>query len=480
MLFHSLDFLFFFFLVAIIYWRLPHSWQNRWLVLASYFFYAYWDWRLLSLLLISTALDFFAAQIAYKNRNNGLGKAALWTSIIGNLSLLGLFKYHDFFVHSFAQAFSISQSTYEPWLLNLILPVGISFYTFQTMSYTIDCYKHRFRPRSSWTTVSLYVAFFPQLIAGPIERAKFLISQIEERRLWKSENLADGALLFSWGLMKKTFIGDRLTPVVDFYFRQPTADFWTTLLAGLLFTFKVYFDYSGYCDMARGLAKILGFQLSMNFKPFYLVKSATQFWNRWNITLTHWVRDYLFYPMAQRLRQQKPDAAINGFNASSKSFSGSLGLSLAMLISFAAIGFWHGPKLNFVLFGLFSGFLLVCHPFRKKLFPGKENLSAWLMLFHIPFSGVLFMAYTDQRWDFVFSQFTDLALNHKLLVALLKHALPFMVLAIVVELLMEAQKDFDLYLSWPPYMKTAFFAVTASLGTIVSATGIEPFFYFQF
>ena len=345
MLFNSFDFGFFLCLVYALYWIVGvrrRKAQNGLLLVASYIFYGLWDWRFLFLLIGSSLVDYLAGrslQITHKPLNRRL---ILWTSLVWNLGVLALFKYFNFFLDSFSALFGLEMDgAYTFW--NIAIPVGLSFYTFQTISYTVDVYKKRITPTKDLLTFLCFVSFFPQLVAGPIERAKDLIPQFELPRKFDYRQSIWGLRQILWGLFKKIIIAEKLGLAVTMVFADPGGfHFLSILFALLLFCFQIYCDFSGYTDIAIGTARLFGFRLSKNFDLPYLARSLTEFWQRWHITLTRWFTDYVYVPIVQSV-----PSATKGRKA--------WGLFLTM----ALIGLWHGANWTYILFGLFNGAILI-------------------------------------------------------------------------------------------------------------------------
>jgi len=340
LLFNSFEFPVFLGLVLVVYFLLGTRGQNRWLLLASYVFYGWWDWRFLSLLAISTVVDFFCARGIAASDDRRHRRRLLQVSLATNLGILGFFKYFDFFSESAAELLTGLGVHASPLMLEVVLPVGISFYTFQTLGYTIDVWRGDSRPARHLLDFALYVAFFPQLVAGPIERARQLLPQIENPRHVGREDVAAAAQLLAIGFFKKLCIADSVAPYVDRAFNDPGAlSASQILLATYLFAFQIYGDFSGYTDIARGAARLLGIKLSVNFRQPYLSASITEFWRRWHISLSTWLRDYLYIPMGGNRR----DPARTYRN-----------LIATMLIG----GLWHGAAWHFVVWGGLHGVAL--------------------------------------------------------------------------------------------------------------------------
>ena len=337
MLFNSIDFAVFLPIVFVLYWFVTEkslNLQNFLIVVASYFFYGWWDWRFLSLILFSTIVDFSVGLLLVKNRSNKTRqKILLWTSILVNLGFLGFFKYYNFFLDNFVTAFSFLGTDIQENSLNIILPVGISFYTFQTLSYTIDVYKEKIEPTKDFIAFSAFVSFFPQLVAGPIERATNLLPQFYKKRNFDYQKAVDGLRQILWGLFKKIVIADNCAEFANTFFNNSSDYPGSTLLLGVLFfTFQIYGDFSGYSDIAIGTSRLFGFHLRQNFAFPYFSRDIAEFWRRWHISLSTWFRDYLYIP-------------IGG------SRGGTLMKVRNTFIIFIVSGFWHGANWTFIIWG---------------------------------------------------------------------------------------------------------------------------------
>lgn len=345
MIFTEFRFLVFFGLVLWVHWRLPAGTPRKlFLLAASYAFYAAWDWRFLSLILVSTAVDFAAGLGIARTEVPNVRRRWLALSLTVNLGLLGVFKYFDFFFDSAVALLAWLGFGAEHRHLAIVLPVGISFYTFQTLSYTIDVYRRRLQPTRSLLDVALFVAFFPQLVAGPIVRAASFLPQLRDhRRFAVHVPVRSSLMLFLAGFFKKACISDNVAPVVDAYFRAPeTFDTASAWLAVALYAVQIYCDFSGYSDMAIATAALLGYQLGTNFHWPYLASDISAFWRRWHMSLSSWLRDYLYIPLGGN-RQGRAKTYRNLF--------------LTMLLG----GLWHGAAWRFVLFGGLHGSALALH-----------------------------------------------------------------------------------------------------------------------
>lgn len=334
MLFNSIEYLLFLPIVFLSYWVLGKRLylQNALLLLASYFFYGWWSLSFLGLLILSTTLDFFYG-FGVHSENRKKAKLFLWLSIVNNLGILAVFKYYNFFAIQFQLAASSIGLDIPIHLLNVILPVGISFYTFHGMSYVFDIYYQRQKPIRSILDYALFVGFFPLLVAGPIERAHHLLPQVQKPRELNYHQLIQGCRLMLWGFFKKVFIADNLAEVVDkIYANADQYNSYTLLLGMLAFSFQIYCDFSGYTDIALGTAKLFGFELLSNFKFPYFSRDLAEFWRRWHISLSSWFRDYLYIPLGG-------------------SKNGKLQTIRNIFIIFIVSGFWHGASWNFIVWG---------------------------------------------------------------------------------------------------------------------------------
>ncbi|RED48374.1 MBOAT family O-acyltransferase [Seonamhaeicola aphaedonensis] len=335
MLFNSLDFAIYLPIVYAIYWGLNKKLkvQNLFIVLASYVFYGWWDWRFLALITFSTFIDFFVGLLLVKTALTQKKKLLLIVSIVTNLGLLGFFKYYNFFVLNFSQAFLFFGRNIEVDTLKIILPVGISFYTFQTLSYTIDVYRGKVNPTKDFFAFSAFVCFFPQLVAGPIERATNFLPQFLKKRQFDYDLGIDGLRQILWGLFKKVVIADNCAVFVNLIFNQSIEYSGSTYFLGaVFFAFQIYGDFSGYTDIAIGTAKLFGFRLKQNFAYPYFSRDIAEFWRRWHISLTTWFRDYLYIPLGGS-RGGKSQTVRN------------------VLIIFLVSGFWHGANWTFIFWG---------------------------------------------------------------------------------------------------------------------------------
>ncbi|OCX66422.1 hypothetical protein BFP70_05215 [Thioclava sp. SK-1] len=361
MLFSQLDFWFFFAIVFALYLVLPLRGQNRMLLVASYIFYGAWDWRFLLLIGGSTLINHALALRIHNARAQTHRWHAMMASVVINLGILGVFKYLNFFIDSFIALGDRLGMDLPPSSLTIILPVGVSFFTFQTLSYTIDIYRRRLKPARNVLDFALFVAFFPQLVAGPIERASHLLPEICAPRRVTWDGLSRGAILCLIGLIKKVVIADAISPSVDAVYANPDPSGGAVILATWLFAVQIYCDFSGYTDIARGVARMLGFTLMRNFAQPYFSTTPQEFWRRWHISLSTWLRDYLYI-------------ALGGNRKSS------LRTKINLMATMVLGGLWHGAAWNFVLWGAYQGGLLVGHrqitPMTTPAQPGPSGRMA--------------------------------------------------------------------------------------------------------
>lgn len=382
MLFNSIDFAIFFPIVFILYWIVARhlKLRNLLILISSYVFYGWWDWRFLFLIFISSIVDYLVGQLIYKTDSEKKRKKLLWVSLLVNLGFLIYFKYTNFFIDTFIDSFRLFGKEMQVSTLNIILPVGISFYTFQTLSYTIDIYRKQLKPTYDPLAFFAFVAFFPQLVAGPIERASHLLPQFYKTYKFNYNQVKSGLLLMAFGLFKKMVIADRVAILVNQVYNNPS-DYQGVeiIIATIFFAFQIYCDFSGYSDIAIGLARTMGFDLMKNFDSPYLSKSITEFWRRWHISLSTWFRDYVYIPLGGS-RKGKYRTYSNLF------------------IVFLVSGLWHGAAMTFVIWGAIHGFIIVLekaiskqrYQLYKRLNITKGSLVRKLVFIPIIFTIVCF------------------------------------------------------------------------------------------
>ncbi|MFD1552985.1 MBOAT family protein [Putridiphycobacter roseus] len=390
MLFNSIDFAIFLPIFFILYWFVTNNnlkLQNFLIVVASYIFYGWWDWRFLSLIFFSTIVDYLIGRKLRVVENQTKRKILLWTSIAVNLGFLGFFKYYNFFLDNFIAAFSFFGTNIKANSLNIILPVGISFYTFQTLSYTIDVYKRKLEPTKDFIAFSAFVSFFPQLVAGPIERASHLLPQFYKKRVFEYSKAVDGMRQILWGLFKKIVIADNCAEYANQIFNNSGDLNGSTLVLGaLFFTFQIYGDFSGYSDIAIGTSRLFGFDLMRNFNFPYFSRDIAEFWRRWHISLSTWFRDYLYIPLGG-------------------SRGGTWMKVRNTFIIFIVSGFWHGANWTFIVWGALNAIyflpLLLTNNNRNnletvaqgKFLPSIKELALMLFTFGLTvFAWIFFRA----------------------------------------------------------------------------------------
>lgn len=387
MLFNSLPFIIFLPLVFALYWLLQRrhvNFQNCLLLAASYVFYGWWDYRFLSLIFISSLVDFLVGLALNREERSGYRKLLLILSLAVNLGILGFFKYYGFFVESFADLVQALGLQPNISTLRIILPIGISFYTFQTLSYSIDLYRRQIQATRDPISFFAFVSFFPQLVAGPIERAKNLLPQFRIKRKFDIEHAKDGMRQMLWGVLKKVVVADNLAPHVDeIYANYASQDGVTLFIGTFLFAFQIYCDFSGYSDIAIGTARLFGFRLMRNFAFPYFSRDIAEFWRRWHISLSSWFRDYVYIPLGGSL-SSKMQRIRN------------------IVITFTVSGLWHGANWTFIVWGLLHGLyyipLMLMGRHKKhvggvaegKLYPGIREILSMLITFAMVFFAWIF------------------------------------------------------------------------------------------
>ncbi len=380
MVFNSLHFVWFFVVVYTLYRVLPHGAQNWLLLVASYYFYAAWDWRFLGLLIASTLVDYSCGRALGGTRSPATRRALLCASLGFNLTLLGFFKYFNFFADSLHGVFGALGWQLDFVTVRVLLPVGISFYTFVTMSYVIDVYRREIEPTRDLLDFAVFVAYFPHLVAGPILRASRLLPQISSPRRVSREQIRDGLWLIAWGFFQKIFVADNLAGLVNQVFdpaAHPTGI--NVLLGTYAFAFQIYGDFAGYSNVARGTSKLMGIELVENFRFPYLVRSPQEFWRHWHISLSTWLRDYLYIPLGGN----RGSAAQTNRN---------------LLITMALGGLWHGAAWTFVLWGVYHGLLLIGFRAADRIravhgwltgSSATARVTSWAVMFHLTCFGWL-------------------------------------------------------------------------------------------
>ncbi|MCB8943379.1 MAG: MBOAT family protein [Ardenticatenaceae bacterium] len=478
MLFNSGTFFVFFVIVYSLYLLLNKQlrWQNVLLLLASYVFYGKWDWRFLTLIAISTLVDFFLGRAIHRlpndtSANQQQRKRLLFISMSVNLGILGFFKYFNFFADSFVDLLNLVGLTADPLTLNIILPVGISFYTFQTMSYCIDIYRQQLEPTDNLLDFAVFVAFFPQLVAGPIERAVNLLPQVQKPRRITIEQINIGLYLILWGLFKKMVIADNAGLIADTIFNNYTDYNGLEILIGILaFSAQIYGDFSGYSNIARGISKLMGFELMINFRLPYFALNPTDFWQRWHISLSSWLRDYLYIPL--------------GGNRGSKWFT-YRNLMLTMVLG----GLWHGAAWNFVLWGAFHGTILIIYrvlekrPIHLNPWQGDYNrlivlLRMGLMFILTLFGWLLFRAHSLDQISYMITHISFATSSTSL--ELGKELLFYVTPLFLVELGQYISRDLLWITKWPQAARILVYSIILIWIIVFGARESLEFIYFQF
>ncbi len=477
MLFNSFEFLIFFIIVYTLYFFLSHHWQNRMLILASCLFYSAWNWKFLILMFLSITIDYFCSNKIYGSGDKKIRRKFLFLSIFVNLSILGVFKYFNFFLGNLEAAVS--------WLfpalpfefthaLNIILPVGISFYTFEAISYTVDVYRGIMRPAKCYWDYVLFVIYFPHLVAGPIMRAKDLLPQISQPRVLRLEQFYEGCYLISWGFFEKIFVADNLAKIVDpIFLAPPPYDGGKVLIAVYAFAFQIFCDFDGYSNIARGLGKCMGFDITINFRWPYCSTNPVEFWQRWHISLSSWLRDYLYIPLGGN----RQSVAMTYRN-----------LLLTMLLG----GLWHGASWTFIVWGAYHGILLIAYRIMisivKKFSFSTGAFSkgkTWFLIriiffFHLTCIGWLIfragsMAQVDQMLMAIFIHPFSVDMVNSM------RGLVFCVTPVlVIHAIQYCRNDLMVVLKWPIFLRALFYFVCFYLLMVWGVEGGKEFVYFQF
>jgi alginate O-acetyltransferase complex protein AlgI len=471
MLFNTFHFAYFFAILLPLYWVLPHRPQNYLLLAASYYFYSCWDPRFLSLLLLSTAMDYACGLAVDRIEAPRKRKMFVALSMALNLGMLGYFKYYNFFAESLQAALARGGISVPLAQLNVVLPIGISFYTFQSMSYVIDVYRRDIKPTRNFIEFAAFVSFFPHLVAGPIMRPTTLLPQIEKPRRFDLQQFYQGVYLIFWGLTKKVVVADNLADIVtDLFNRWETIDGGLAMIAIYGFAFQIYCDFSGYTDAARGIAKCLGIELALNFNLPYFATSPQDFWNRWHISLSSWLRDYLYIPLGG-------------------SRGGQVKLYRNLMLTMIIGGLWHGAAWTFVLWGFYQGLLLVAHRLARPLLdmvrPTEPvDRACWKALrivvtFHLVCLGwLIFRASSIAQVKGMLS-----AIVYKASIPASAYILPVTICILpllLVQIVQYLSKDLDVIFRTPWYVRSVFYTACFYAFVLAGNFGGSQFIYFQF
>ncbi len=479
MTFNSLTFGIFFAIVYALYLclRAHHRMQNLLLLLASYTFYASWDPRFLTLLILSTLFAYVCALLIDGAKTPRQRKYFLYLSVIVNLSVLGFFKYFNFFAGNVDTLLRVLGIRAESLYLDIVLPLGISFYTFQKMSYTIDVFRKEIKPTRNLLDFALFASFFPQLVAGPIERAKNLLPQVLQPRQLTLEKFYEGCFLIFWGIFQKAFVADNLAMIVNYvYAGSAPFNGLDIYIATFAFTFQIYCDFAGYSNIARGLAKVLGFELMLNFNLPFFASNIQDYWNRWHISLSTWLRDYLYIPLFRWLRNVR----------------GNLRIFIALMVTMTLIGLWHGAAWRFVAFGMYYGMLLSiyvvirlkCANWVKP--QSRLGQQAWLwarivFVFHLVMIGMLI--FRAPRLPIALQMLEAVIFNFHIsgdVIYMVPKIIYFTWVLIAAEALQYYKQDLMCIYKSNVAFKTAFYLICYFLLTLQGVANQHEFIYFQF
>ena len=477
MLFDSPVYFVFLIPVVLVYWRLNRREQNFFLLFASYFFYGWWDWRFLALMIGSTAMDFLIAQKITPDRGNPHRKKWFIFSLLLNFSILGTFKYFNFFADSFSATLATLGIHNIPMpLIRIILPPGISFYTFQEVAYIVDVYKGRLQPAKSFVEYGLFVSLFPHLIAGPIQRPGHLLPQVQGDRRFDADRFFDGLMLIFSGLLRKCVVADNCAMLANAAFggQFGKSNLWVVLIGTYAFAWQVYGDFSGYSDIARGSAQLMGFHFMVNFRQPYLSRRLQEFWRRWHISLSTWLRDYLYIPL--------------GGSAGGK-WKTSVNLVTTMILA----GLWHGANWTFVIFGAIHGVVLA---FERLIFPAKRQpdgtalpqgfagfLSLWvqrILTFNLfCLSLAFFRAVSLSAATQFLAGLTDIAWRSEYASAFFMLCL-FTIPLFIVDLVLEAENAEYPFANSSYAFRTALATAALVVLALFSGSNLNAFVYFRF
>jgi D-alanyl-lipoteichoic acid acyltransferase DltB (MBOAT superfamily) len=490
MLFDSPVYFLFLITIVVLCRRLKWRHQNILLLAGSYFFYGWWDWRFLSLILSSTVVDFFCAQYIARTENPGWRRLLLTVSLVVNLTFLGFFKYFNFFLDSFVVLIrGLGFGNVPVTVLRIILPPGISFYTFQALAYIVDVYRKKLTPARSLIDYALFISFFPHLIAGPIQQPSHLLPQVQSPRVFDQARFFDGIMLILSGLFRKCVVANNCALLANAAFdgRLGAPSLPVLAIGAYAFAWQIYGDFSGYSDIARGSAQLLGFHFMLNFRQPYLAWSLQEFWRRWHISLSTWLRDYLFFPLSFWLSRKLSGAPSRLLQADVSLYAG------ATLITMLLGGLWHGANWTFVIWGGIHGLGLAIERLLQQIRPFKRSLETrrnslfsvfgWvrrLAVFHLVcLSWIFFRA---QSVGMAFSYLRGLgSLEWRMeYFTAMKFLAVFTVPLFLLDVALEQRKE-EYFLERKPHMhRLAFAASMLILITFFSGNEVNAFIYFQF
>lgn len=474
MIFNSLAFAIFLPIVLALYYVLPFKGQNRMLLLASLFFYAWWDWRFLGLLALTILIDFYASHAVHRAKTHKRKKQWMLLSVITNVTVLVIFKYSNFFVQSFAVGLSNLGFVVHAPTLALVLPIGISFYTFMSMAYVIDVYRGQLTPTPHLFDFALFVCYFPHLVAGPILRAPQLLPQLTHERRIKLEQIRDGISLIVIGYVRKVVIADIIAPLVSEAFtHMDTMGSGDLILRMYLFAIQLYGDFAGYSDIARGVSKLFGIELNLNFATPYLSQNITEFWRRWHISLSSWLRDYVYIPLGGN-RKGKSRTYLNNF--------------LTMLIG----GLWHGANWTYVVWGALNGLYLGIHKAYLDLSgkPQKQSIEPLKWTFVTPFK--VFFVFTLAAFAFIIFRSPSFLSAWMYVTKMLSFQggitsvgssvfiIPFILLAFLLDVSQYTRLGEKFVARAPLWQRAIVFGILFGLVLTAGADNSQPFIYYQF
>lgn len=480
-LFNSYEYIFFLLFIVIFYWFLPRIGQNILLLVSSYFFYATWDWRYLSIIIFLTLANYYLGDKIWNSKSEKQKKIYAIIGIVIDVAILGFFKYYNFFLDSLDTLLSIFGLSVTILHLDIILPIGISFYTFQKIAYLYDLYKGKTEPADSILTFALFSCFFPQLVAGPIEKPSHLLPQFQNERKWELNKVIEGVDLIFWGMLKKIFIADNMAYYVNIIFSLKDPSTLLILVATFAFGIQIYTDFSGYSDIAKGSARLLGIDLIRNFNHPYLSNSPQDFWKRWHISLSQWIRDYIYIPLGGS-RCSRGRHILNLF------------------IAWFICGLWHGAAWNFVLWGLYNGILVSLSGLWKR---GKKcnrlpitfiGIILVIVTYIIMNLGWLLFRVEDVSdiWKYfsneaILRSSGDIIISVIIILTMLFYSLPLLIADVVLYMKKTGMIDsikkllhLDQYLFLLPYQRGFCYFLIFLLVIIFGAENTNEFIYFQF
>ncbi|MFI5263545.1 MAG: MBOAT family O-acyltransferase [Candidatus Kapaibacterium sp.] len=474
MIFNSLAFAIFLPVVLALYYVLPFKGQNRMLLVASLFFYAWWDWRFLGLLALTILIDFYASHAVYRATTHKRKKQWMLLSIISNVTVLVIFKYSNFFVQTFAVLLTKLGFSVTAPILQLVLPIGISFYTFMSMAYVIDVYRGQLTPTKHLFDFALFVCYFPHLVAGPILRAPQLLPQLTHERKIKLEQIRDGIALIIIGYVRKVVIADIIAPMVSGAFSQmDTLGSGDLILRMYLFAIQLYGDFAGYSDIARGVSKLFGIELNLNFATPYLSQNITEFWRRWHISLSSWLRDYVYIPLGGN-RKGKFRTYLNNF--------------LTMLIG----GLWHGANWTYIIWGALNGIYLGIHKVYLDITgkSGKQSLEQGKWTFLTPFK--VFFVFTLAAFAFIIFRSPNFSSAWHYISKMFSFQggitqvgssmfiIPFVLLAFLIDIAQYTGWGERFIARTPLWQRAIVLGVLFALVLVAGSDNSQPFIYYQF